>query len=435
MKGKKSLTCNETISMMGFMTAPTFYVDRSELKKGEMQKTMKKYARIIKEHPITVLRPKSLKLPSLKSPDRKTIIVTKKEVEGFQSGPLSYIFEVDKTNEQNMQDYVTNSKEEGISTRQEFLENLFNGSTQTYSEGNANPEAYLNMSESSVKWDLNKEHGLGNEKLTGITTTMGYIGKKNSVFPMHQEDGDLLSLNIHLGGAGKIWWAVPKSMQREFQDFLKEFPMTKECHNYLRHKCHIINPAELIRRNILVYEVIQQEGDIVVTNGYHMGGNFGCNINIAINFTICDELWTKMLISEAQATNCNSDCKFTEKSQTLQNLQIKLSKCGKCKKSFNSDLGKKQHEDVCLGGSRDSKCPYCSKVVKHIIKHAKKMHKDADLPQICTLCRLLFQNSSELRNHWKNKIKTNRQERKCDFCFKKFRKFDEGMNHHCTLEI
>ena len=42
MKGKKSLTCNETISMMGFMTAPTFYVDRSELRKGEMQKTMKK---------------------------------------------------------------------------------------------------------------------------------------------------------------------------------------------------------------------------------------------------------------------------------------------------------------------------------------------------------------------------------------------------------
>ena len=57
------------------------------------------------------------------------------------------------------------------------------------------------MSTSFIKWNLEKEHGLGDDKMPGINTSMMYMGSKNSAFPMHQEDGDLLVVNnLHLGG-------------------------------------------------------------------------------------------------------------------------------------------------------------------------------------------------------------------------------------------
>ena len=199
---------------------------------------------------------------------------------------MSYISETGDPKMQSLDDYVMLAKAQGSSSRQDFLEKLYNGFVQIYSEGNEHPESYLKMSETDIQWDLNSEHGLGNEMLPGINTPMGYIGSKYSGFCIHQEDGDLLSFNVHMGGEDKIWWAVPKIMEEKFKAILKEFPIAKECSNYLRHKCHFINPAELRRRNIIVYEVIQKAGDIVVTNGYHMGGNLGWNLNIAINFAI-----------------------------------------------------------------------------------------------------------------------------------------------------
>ena len=433
MKPPKKLSVNETITMNDYMTAPIVYLEKRELRKGMMQKTLKKYAAIFKDHPLTILRPKSMKLPGLKLFEGKMISVTSKEVEGFKDGPLSYISETGEPKMQSLDNYVMQAKAQGSSSRSDFLEKLYNGFVQIYSEGNEHPESYLKMSESDFQWDLNSEHGLGNEMLPGINTPMGYIGSKYSGFCIHQEDGDLLSFNVHMGGEDKIWWAVPKVMEEKFKAILKEFPIAKECSNYLRHKCHFINPAELRRRNIIVYEVIQKAGDIVVTNGYHMGGNLGWNLNIAINFAIEDELWTKSAIATSQVTNCLSDCKFSHKSQSLWNLQTKVSKCDKCNKSFVSDSGRKNHDRECVGEEKMNKCPYCKKVVKKINSHVESMHKDMISSQLCTLCRTILPNPKALRKHWTHKNKTNRSERKCNFCHLKFRKFEVGMSHQCVV--
>ena len=151
------------------------------MRKGMMQKTMKKYAAVFKDHPLTVLRPKNIKLPSLRPLEGKTIIVTNKKVEGFKDGSLSSLYQTESPKKQSLQQYISQTKAEGTSTRSEFLENLYNGFIQMYSEGNEYPESYLKMSESDFKWDLTAEHGLGSEKLPGITTPMGYIGSKNSL--------------------------------------------------------------------------------------------------------------------------------------------------------------------------------------------------------------------------------------------------------------
>ena len=431
MKPKRTLSITETVTMNDYMTAPILYIDKKDMRKGMMQKTMKKYAAVFKDHPLTVLRPKTIKLPSLKPIEGKTIIVTNKKVEGFKEGPLSSLYQTESPKKHSLQQYISQTKAEGTSTRSEFLENLYNGFIQMYSEGNEYPESYLKMSESDFKWDLYTEHGLGNEKLPGITTPMGYIGSKNSLFCTHQEDGDNLSLNGHMGGAEKIWWGVPKIMEEEFKAILKEFPVIKQCSNFLRHKSHFINPAELRRRNIILYEVIQKPGDLVVTNGYHMGGNFGWNLNIAVNFSIDNELWTKLLITKSQVTNCLSDCKFNDKSLSLWNLQIKVSKCDKCNKSYDSDSGRKNHDAKCVGEEKMNKCLYCQKMVKNVIKHVETKHKDMDPPKLCTLCRIILPNTKQLRKHWTQKTKTNRYERKCNFCFKKFRIFQEAMSHQC----
>ena len=79
MKPKRSLSITETISMNDYMTAPILYIDKKDMRKGMMQKTMKKYAAVFKDHPLTVLRPKTIKLPSLKPIEGKTIIVTNKK--------------------------------------------------------------------------------------------------------------------------------------------------------------------------------------------------------------------------------------------------------------------------------------------------------------------------------------------------------------------
>ena len=93
MKPKCSLSITETISMNDYMTAPILYIDKKDMRKGMMQKTMKKYAAVFKDHPLTVLRPKTIKLPSLRPLEGKTIIVTNKKVEGFKDGPMSSLYQ------------------------------------------------------------------------------------------------------------------------------------------------------------------------------------------------------------------------------------------------------------------------------------------------------------------------------------------------------
>ena len=105
-----------------------------------------------------------VKYSSLRPLEGKTIIVTNKKVEGFKDGPLSSLYQTESPKKHSLQQYISQTKAEGTSTRSEFLENLYNGFIQMYSEGNEYPESYLKMSESDFKWDLYTEHGLGNEQ-------------------------------------------------------------------------------------------------------------------------------------------------------------------------------------------------------------------------------------------------------------------------------
>merc|ERR1719230_1184882 len=44
-----------------------------------------------------------------------------------------------------------------------------------------------------------------NGPVPGITTTYGYLGCPGSTFAWHVEDACLGSMNVNLGGGGKVW--------------------------------------------------------------------------------------------------------------------------------------------------------------------------------------------------------------------------------------
>lgn len=59
------------------------------------------------------------------------------------------------------------------------------------------------------------------ECIPGITTSFSYIGSFPSTFGLHVEDLNFWSVNVHCGGANKIWYTIPQNQYQKMVDYLK----------------------------------------------------------------------------------------------------------------------------------------------------------------------------------------------------------------------
>ena len=284
-----------------------------------------------------------------------------------------------------------------------------------------------------VQWDMRSENGLLNgETYEGINTPNLYIGSPGSPFSYHEEDGDLISINFHIEGEPKEWFGVDRSEGPEMYKVLSKTKAAKDCKFFVRHKAHFVNMNALKRQSITVYQHTQKPGDIIVTKGFHQGGNQGFNMNIAVNAAIEGEDWSYSCIQEADETSCDPKCRYKEKAVALPKLAPKMVECVECNKKFDSDAGKKKHDRDKHNERRGTQCKYCKQSVKKIITHIKEKHLHL-VPKVrCKLCLELFQNNWEFNKHWKEKTKTNSGNRQCNFCRKKFRIKKDALNHICV---
>lgn len=125
-------------------------------------------------------------------------------------------------------------------------------------------------------------------RIAGVGSQYLYYGKAGTVFAYHLEDSNLLSVNIHMGGAPKVWYAVHHEDVPNFMNFVA-VNYAEEWGNcrsgYLMHKRCFPAPHALRDAGIRVTPVLQTPGDIIVTfpHGIHGGFNTGLNRNAARN--------------------------------------------------------------------------------------------------------------------------------------------------------
>ena len=434
--------------------APVINLSVEDCKRGNLQKVMFENADTIKEFPLTVFRMSDVnsqllqnQIETLKTRSDVKVRVGKRNCAGFRRSPKATLYLKGKEiKEVTAKDFFDLNSGKRPYSVEEFVENMYNGFDQVYSENNDDIFQYLDLDKLPLQWDLEKENGLDIkiEKLKGINTPEAYFGVRGSYFVLHHEDGNLLSLNWNVYGEDKVWYGIHMDQWSKLKDFLDQFKSeTKYCTNYFRHKTSLFNVAELTRRGIKVFMHRQKQGDIVVTNGPHEGGNLGDNVAFAVNFQIEGKRWTNDLITESHLTACTASCKYEIKSLNLSNFIQEFYSCCYCSHTVDSYPGilkhlRKSHKNQ--PEMTDMICPYCPKVMKKISfkkihEHIFKIHPEKVGPALCWLCRKLFHNRKELNDHIKHmhpKIQVNKSKRfQCTLCKNTFKYKYNGVSHVC----
>ncbi|CAG0923594.1 unnamed protein product [Notodromas monacha] len=129
--------------------------------------------------------------------------------------------------------------------------------------------------------------------IEGVSSPFFFIGTCNSSFPMHCEDMDLFSVNLHWGGYPKIWYSMGACEMPEYKNIVecaigKDFP---ECGNLPRYKIYAFDEVWLDHYCLNACVTVQHPYEFIITTpkGPHGGFNTGLNLNVAINFAI--PLW------------------------------------------------------------------------------------------------------------------------------------------------
>ena len=458
---KKWLSKEESIMEYKLLEAsedcqpPIIHLSKEDCQRGHFQRVMFEHADTIKKYPLTVFRISDGKsqeiqkqIEALKKRSDVTVRLVKKESAGFSKSPKATLYlqgeEVEVEEVTAKEFFETNSGKPY--NMQEFVENLYNGFVQVYSENNDGIELYLDLEKLPLQWDLENENGLSVKfgKHKGINTPEAYFGVTGSYFILHHEDGNLLSLNWNVYGEDKVWYGIHMDQWSKLQDFLKQFKTeTKDCTHYFRHKTTLVNVAELRRRGIKVFMHRQKQGDVVVTNGPHQGGNLGDNVAVAVNFQIEGVRWTNDLITESHKTACTASCKYESKSLNLSNFIQDFYSCWYCSYTVNTYFGMLKHLRSKHKGATiitDMVCPYCPKVMKKITykkidEHIYNMHPEKVGPALCWLCRNLYESRKELSHHIEKdhpKIQVKKSQRfQCTLCKLTFKYKYDGVSHVC----
>eukprot|EP00468_Gymnochlora_sp_CCMP2014_P010035 CAMPEP_0167748648 /NCGR_PEP_ID=MMETSP0110_2-20121227/4953_1 /TAXON_ID=629695 /ORGANISM="Gymnochlora sp., Strain CCMP2014" /LENGTH=590 /DNA_ID=CAMNT_0007633683 /DNA_START=13 /DNA_END=1786 /DNA_ORIENTATION=+ len=129
-------------------------------------------------------------------------------------------------------------------------------------------------------------------EVKGVTVPWVYCGMLFSSFCWHCEDHHLPSINYLHRGDPKVWYCVPSSEAKKFEDVMHQnLPSLFKKEPDLIHKlCTTLDPGILVANGISVHKIVQTEGTFVVTfpRGYHSGFNTGFNVAEAVNVSYDD---------------------------------------------------------------------------------------------------------------------------------------------------
>jgi hypothetical protein len=134
----------------------------------------------------------------------------------------------------------------------------------------------------------------------GLHTPYGYIsGDHGSVFTIHDEDAELLSLNALYHGHVKLWNAVAPKDRHLVQNQVRD----GKCAQKVRHASRWMPRSKLTAMGASFVTFIQHPREVVVVWGdtYHEGGTVGYTVAEAVNYGAPN--WTIEGYSE-----CGRDC-------------------------------------------------------------------------------------------------------------------------------
>jgi len=157
-------------------------------------------------------------------------------------------------------------------------------------------------------WNLNylpQAHGSVvkhvKQEIPGVVTPFLYIGMLFSSFCWHTEDNYFYSVNYLHAGAPKQWYVVPASHSRQFEEvFREQLPDVFRAQPQLLYQLVTqISPSHLVKKQIPVYQWLQQPGEMVITfpKAYHAGFSHGFNCAESVNFATVD--WIPWLLASA----------------------------------------------------------------------------------------------------------------------------------------
>ena len=108
-----------------------------------------------------------------------------------------------------LEDFVNEHGNSGQGSVEEFLSKTQKGDISCkYIENQKILPGLLRLENNPIQWNLDTENFLSDKlqgPVEGINEATFYAGSKYAMFPFHCEDSDLRSVNIHLGGAPKVF--------------------------------------------------------------------------------------------------------------------------------------------------------------------------------------------------------------------------------------
>ncbi|KAK5224213.1 hypothetical protein LTR47_009970, partial [Exophiala xenobiotica] len=142
----------------------------------------------------------------------------------------------------------------------------------------------LGLPAESAIWPL-KDNLLDRTKYSvdGLHRPYGYLsGKDGSVFTIHREDGDLISVNALYSGEEKPWYAVARKDGYLVENAVK----AGKCAQQVRHGSRWFPQSKLKAMGASFVTVVQRLREVVVLWGdiYHQGGTVGPATAEAVNY-------------------------------------------------------------------------------------------------------------------------------------------------------
>ena len=148
------------------------------------------------------------------------------------------------------------------------------------------------------------------DSVDGVSTTYSYAGRNDSVAAMHEEDDGLLSVNICLIGI-KVWIILNREETEKLKIVLRNEFKTYSCKSFWKHKCAIITPHFLKKRNIKYSVVYQKPGMAIVTNIHCFHQVINVTQTLAVARNIATESWVD--IPTHDRCYCNESPRFDKK--------------------------------------------------------------------------------------------------------------------------
>ena len=148
------------------------------------------------------------------------------------------------------------------------------------------------------------------DSVDGISTAYTYAGRNDSIAAMHEEDDGLLSINICLIGV-KVWIILNREETEKLKTILRSEFKTYSCKSFWKHKCTIITPQFLKKRNIKYSVVYQKPGMAIVTNIHCFHQVINVTQTLAVARNIATDSWVD--IPTHDRCYCNESPRFDKK--------------------------------------------------------------------------------------------------------------------------